>query len=154
MDYDDILNRSWDEIPEPQILPAGDWLVAGANAALVKPTEEGKSLKVLLSYTAKSPVAVDEDKLAELGEYDISTSDLNYTIFVEKASDWDKVRKHLAIAGVPMEGAILNENGKLGFAKAFRGSEVVVELGERSFQNQAGETIWQNSMSKFRTVTE
>jgi hypothetical protein len=154
IDYDDILNRTWEDVPEPVLLPVGDWLIAGKNAALIKPTKEGQSLKVLFSYGAKSPVAVAEDLLEELGDYDITINDLTYTIYLESAADWDKVRKHLALHGVEMTGAILDDNGKLAFNKAFRGAEVVGQVGQRSYENADGDTIWQNSLSKFQAVTE
>ncbi len=34
MDYDDILNRTWDEIPEPKLLPGGGWALKGGNLDL------------------------------------------------------------------------------------------------------------------------
>lgn len=151
MNYDDLLNKSWDEIPEPQLLPGGGWMVEGRNVALVKPKEDGQALKVLFSYKAKEPVAVDEEALAELGEgYDIAMNDLTYTVYVETAADLDKVRKHLAIHGIDVNGGIFGEDGKLSFAKAFRGTEVVATIGQRSYENNAGETVWQNTLSGFQ----
>lgn len=155
MNYDDILNRTWEEIPEPVLLPNGGWLLAGKNAALVKPKDDtGKSLKVLFSYQPKEAVSVRDDDIEALGDYDISINDLQFTIYIETASDWTKVRKHLALHGVEMEGAILDENGKLAFNKAFRGSEVVAEVAQRSYDDANGDTIWQNNLSKFRKVAE
>lgn len=154
MDYDDILNRTWEEIPTPVLLPAGGWLLVGKNAALVKPKEEGKSLKILFSYQAKEPVSVAEDLLEELADYDISINDLSFTVYIETPADWAKVKRHLALAGVEMTGSILDEAGKLAFNKAFRGSEVVAEVGQRSYDDANGDTIWQNSLSKFQKVAE
>jgi hypothetical protein len=154
MDYDDILNRSWDDIPEPKLLPGGNWLMVGKNAALVKPKEEGKSLKILFTFGAKSPVDVAEDLLDELGDYDVTINEVSHTIYLETASDWNKVRKFLALVGIEMEGSILDEAGKLSFNKAFRGSEIVAEVGQRSYDDAAGETIWQNTLAKFQKVAE
>lgn len=152
--YDDLLNRTWDDIPEPVLLPGGGWLLVGKNAALIKPREAGKSLKILYTYGAKQAVSVADDLLEELGDYDITVNELNFTQYIETAADWDKVRRHLALHGVEMEGAILDEAGKLAFNKAFRGAEVVAEIGQRSYDNNDGETIWQNSVAKFQKVTE
>lgn len=154
MDYDDILNRTWEDVPEPELLPAGGWLLVGGNVSLIKPKEDGKSAKILFSYKAKEPVSVADDLLEELGDYDFSINDLNYTVYIENASDWDKVRKHLALSGVEIDNKakIVNEAGKLSFAKAFRGSEVVADVGQRSYENSEGNTIWQNSLSKFAKV--
>lgn len=153
-DYDDILNRTWDDIPEPQLLPNGGWMLSGANVALVKPKEDNQALKVLFSYKAKQPTNVADDLLEELGEYDFTINDLTFTIYVETAADWSKVKKHLAKHGVEVSGALFNEAGKLAFAKAFRGSEVIAEVGQRSYEDAAGETIWQNTLSKFQAVEE
>lgn len=154
MDYDDLLNMTWDGIPEPQLLPDGGWLLTAKNAAFVKSKEADKSHKILYSYSAKAPVAVAEDLLDELGEYDITINDLVYTQYIENAADWDKVRKFVALHGVEMEGALFDSNGKLAFNKKFRGTEVVATVGQRSYDNDAGETIWQNTLSKFQKVTE
>lgn len=153
--YDDILNRTWEDVPEPVLLPGGGWLFKGQSAGLVKPREEGEGkLKVIFNYKAVRPVTVAEDLLDELGDYDFTINDLSFTIFLESAADWDKVRKHLAIHGVEMKGSILDENGKLAFNKAFRDSEVVAEVSQRSYENRDGDTIWQNSLSKFQAVDE
>lgn len=154
MDYDDILNRTWDDIPEPVLLPGGSWLVVGQTAGLVKPKDEGGKLKVLFNLKAKEPVQVAQEELDELGDYDITINDLQYTVYIESAADWDKVRKFLEIFGVEMSGRIVGGDGKLTFAKAFRGAEAVAEVGQRNYTNQDNEVIWQNSLSKFQKVAE
>lgn len=154
LDYEDILNRSWDEVPEPQNLPSGGWLLKGTNVSLVKPREEGQSLKVLFTYKAVKPVSVAEDLLEEMGDYDFSVNDLQFTVYLESAADWNSVRKHLAIHDLSMDGNILDGNGKLAFAKKFRGAEVIAQVGERSYENSVGETVWQNTLSKFQKVAD
>lgn len=154
VDYDDILNRTWDDIPEPVLLPGGAWMVVGKTAGLVKPREEGQSLKVLFNLKAKEPVNVAQEELDELGDYDITINDLQYTVYIESAADWDKVRKFLAVFGVEMSGSILDDKGKLAFAKAFNGAEAIAEIGQRNYENKDGETVWQNTLSKFQKVSE
>lgn len=150
MDYDDILNQTWEDVPEPELIPIGGWLLVGGNVSLIKPKEEGKSAKILFGYKAKEPVSVDADRLDEMGNYDFTINDLNFTIYIENAADWDKVRKHLLLSGVEIDPKekIVNEAGKLSFAKAFRGSEVVAEVGQRTYE-VAGVTKWDNSLTKF-----
>lgn len=155
MDYDDLVNRTWEDIPEPQLLPGGLWLNTGRNAGFMKPREEGQSAKVVFFYKPKEAIQVNEEDLAELGDdYDLSINDLTYTIYIESAADWDKVRKHMALHGVTMSGPLFDENGKLALNKKFKGAEVVAEVGQRSYDNDAGETIWQNTMAKFAKVAE
>lgn len=156
MDYDDLLNRTWDDIPEDKLLPGGQWLVAGRNASLVKPKEDGQSLKVLFNLKAKEPVQVAQEELDELGDYDVTANDLTHTIYVEKPSDWNKVFKFLDTFGVPVDRSdpILNADGKLNFSKAFGGAEAIAEIGQRIFTTKDGETGQANTLSKFQKVEE
>lgn len=154
IDYDDLINRTWEDIPEPELLPNGGWMLEGGNVSLIKPKEKGKSSKVLFSYKAKEPVSVPDDLLEEMGNYDFSINDLNFTIYLENASDWDKVRKHLELHGIELnkKDRLVNEAGKLSFAKDFRGSKVIGDIRDRNYENADGVTIWQNSVSKFQRV--
>lgn len=156
MDYDDLLNRTWDDIPEDKLLPGGGWLVAGRNASLVKPKEDGQSLKVLFNMKAKEPVSVAQEELDDLGDYDVTANDLTYTIYVEKPSDWNKVFKFLDTFGVTVDRSdpILNSEGKLAFSKAFGGAEAIAEIGQRVYQTREGETKQDNTLSKFQKVEE
>lgn len=152
MSYDDIFNQTWEEVPEPQLLPDGGWLLTGANVSFIASQDADKSSKVLFNYKAKSPVSVDEDQLEELGDYDITTNDLSYPIYIENAASWTAVRKHLEKHGIELTGPLFDSNKKLSFAKAFRGSEVIAQLGARTYTNSEGESITQNSVNKFQAV--
>lgn len=154
MDYDDLLNQTWEELPENKNIPAGGWLLKGTNVALIKPKEEDQDLKVLFTYNPKEPISVPQDLLDDMGDYDFTGNDIQFTVYIRRASDWNDVKAHLAKHGVELSGALLNEAGKLAFAKAFRGTEVIADIGERSYQNAAGDTVWQNTASKFQPVVE
>lgn len=154
-DYDDLLNRTWEEIPQEQVLPVGDWLLKGQNAAFIKPKDESQSPKVLFSYTAQQPVEVDEDELNELSEsgYDIEITKLSFTIFINDASSWHDVKAHLEAHGLTMEGKIFDDKGKLAFNKAFRKSQVVAYLEQDHWEDKVTKkTKWRNSLSNFRPV--
>lgn len=153
MDYDDILNATWEGMPTEVVLPAGAWVLRGENAAFVRPKEEGKKAKVLFSYKAVAPVeGVDTSSLPD--DYDISINNLTFTIFIETAKDWDQVRKHLAKHGVAVTGALFDERGKLAFNKAFRGTEVVANLEQDNYENAQHEVIWQNKLSGFQRAED
>ena len=156
MDYDDIYNETWDELPVEKTLPDGGYRLAGANAAWVKPRDENGKAKVLFSYTAKEPLTVDPEVLEEaLGDnYDLSMNNLTLTFFIEGPKDWQAVKKHLTIHGIEVTGPLFDENKKLSFAKAFRSSEVVAQVGHRFYQNNSGENVEQNTLSKFQPVSE
>lgn len=152
MDYDDLYNATWENIPEAVNLPDGGYLVKGVSVGFIKPREEGKSGKVLFTYNAKQPVSVDEDALADLPTgYDLETNDLNYTIWISKPSDWNDVRSHLALHGVEIAGPIF-VNGKLAFAKDFRGSEAIAQVTTTFYENNAGETVPQQNLKSFQRV--
>lgn len=155
-DYDDLLNMTWGDIPDDLILPDGKWLVRGGNAALVKPRDEKQSLKVLFNYVAKEPVEVDDDLLEEMGDVELDQADLTYTIYIEKPKDWKKVFKHLAIHGIEMEEGenLFTPEGKLAFAKKFKGTTAVAVVGHRSWQDANGDTQVGNSLSGFSKVDE
>ena len=150
--YDDILNATWDDIPVEHVLPTGGWLLRGDNAAFIRPKEEGKKAKVLFTYKAVQPTeTVRAEDLEELPEgYDLSINNLQHQVFIESAADWDNVRKHLAKHGITLTGNLFDERGKLAFNKAFRGSEIVANLDQDNYQNDAGETIWKNKLNNFQ----
>lgn len=153
-DYDDILNATWEDLPVAQLLPVGNWLLKGSNVAFIKAKTEDEKSKVLFTYKAHSPVNVADDLLEELGDYDITINDLQLQVYIENATDWANVRKQAELGGVKVEGKLFDDAGKLAFAKAFRGSEVVAEVGQRNYTNRDGDVIWQNSVAKFQRVTE
>jgi hypothetical protein len=146
--YEDLLDKSFDEIPEPQVLPVGSWRLEGRNATFQAPKEAGKSATVLFVYKAKEPMDdVDEDELAKLGEdYDYGLKPIFVRIWLESGADFDKVRKHLKNHGISLEGGksikdILKED--------FRGTEVIASLDKRSFVNGVGEEQEENTATMF-----
>lgn len=155
-DYDDILNRSWEEIPSEQVLPIGHWVVRAKNAAFIRPKEEGKHSQVFFSYVAYQPTDdVDEAELEELvnSGYDISITRLSHTIFIETAADWSKVKDHLASHGLTMSGKIFDDKGKLAFNADFRKTEVTAYLDQDHWEDKVTKkTKWKNTLSDFKPV--
>lgn len=152
MDYDDILNATWEDIPEPKTLPDGGWLLKGRSVAWILPKKEEDSAKVLFGYKPKSPVSVDDEALEALGaDYDLEMNDLNFSILIKSAADWNKVKKHLEIAGIELDGPLFGEDGKLAFAKAFKGTEVVAQVTTQHYE-QNGEAKTGQNLSKFQAV--
>lgn len=155
VDYDELINRTWEDVPEPELLPEGGWLLVGTNVGLVKPKKEGDKLRILWSYKPKEPVAVAQELLDELGDYDFTVNTLTFTQWIEAPSDWDEVRKHAHKHGFEIDPkARIVENGKLSFSKAFRGSEVVADVGQKPFTRSSGESTMENTLSKFQAVEE
>ncbi len=80
-DYEQILNRSWDEIPVSQVLPVGTYRLKSGGATYMEAKEAGKNDCVLFPYTPVEPQEdVDADALAELGEYDITQNKVFFRV--------------------------------------------------------------------------
>lgn len=147
--YQDILKRSWDDIPEPKLLPTGSWLLKGKNVAVFPPREEGQAMRVGFFYEAKEPMDdVSADELASLGsDYSYAENDIVKQFFINRNKDWDSVRKHLALHGIETEGKTQDET-----FKAFKNSEVVAYLGTKTFTTGQGETKTDNDPTSFAKV--
>ncbi len=147
--YADILNRSWDSIPKPKLLPVGSWLLKGKNVAMFAPKEEGQSTRVAFFYEAREPMDdVSETELRELGDdYSYSENDIVKQFFINRNKDWDNVRRHLELHGVSTEG-----KSQADTFKEFQGSEAIAYLGTKTFTNAAGQTITDNDPTSFAKV--
>lgn len=148
-DYGDILDKVWGDIPEPSTLPNGSWLLKGRNASYVAPKDDTQNGKVLFFYTPQEPTDdVDAEELAALGEdYDITENQITYTIWIEFGKDWDKVRQHLAKHGVEDSTVSIRDS-----LKAFKGTQVVAQVGTRTYTDRNGETQVENTASSFTAV--
>ncbi len=162
-DYESIGDTSWDDIPEPKTLPNGPWLLQGKNAKRMKGRDaddehEASSPYVLFFYKAVEPLAeVDDAELAALGDdYDVSTNDLSFRIYIETKADFRKVLTHLAKHEIVPEKS--EETGKMesidATLKRFRKSKVIGVLKSRTFKDKTGELHTDNSISAFYTEKE
>lgn len=152
-DYGDILDRTFEDLPEDKLLPGGSWLLKGRSAGYSAPREEGKNGKVLFFYIPQAPMeGVDTAELEALGpDYDVSENQIVFTIWIEFNRDWRKVENHLRVHGTYDPTKSIKEN-----FKAFRGSEVVAHLDTRTYERKAPdgtkESVTENSASNFRSV--
>ncbi len=72
-DYEEILNKSWDEIPVSQVLPVGSYRLKSGGANIMEAKSDDKNDCVLFIYTPVEPLEdVDADAMAELGDDDIT----------------------------------------------------------------------------------
>lgn len=145
---EEILNRSWNEIPVPKLLPVGSYLLKGRNASYVNGKDE-QSPKALFFYVPKEAMDdVDGAALDELGaDYDFNANQIVYTMWLETPQNWDAMRQHLAKHGITTEDRSLKET-----LKDFKGTEVIAYLNTRNFQNRAGETVTENNPTAFVKV--
>lgn len=145
-DYEDILNRSWDDIPEPQLLPDGNWRLKLRNATYQEAKSADKSPVVLFVYTPVEPLDdVDADRLEELGaEYDFTLNRLFQRFYVENGRDWATVKRHVAKHGVDTTGRSIKES-----LEVLKGSTIIGFLAATTYTNAAGEQVRDNEIKNF-----
>jgi hypothetical protein len=150
-DYEEILNKSWDEIPSPQVLPVGSYRLKVKGASYKEAKSSGTNDYVLFVYQAVEPLEdVDADALAELGDYDISQNTLFFRIWIEAYADWDDVRKHVVKHGIEL---VPGETPKETLAR-MKGAVVIAWLDQRTYENKAGDTVEDNDPMQFAPVSD
>lgn len=148
--FADIAEQQWNDIPEPKLLPEGTYLLRGTNVSYFPADKENdKSARVVFFYETKEAMDdVPESKLKELGEgYDFANNDIAQQFFINRAKDWDRVRKHLSAHGIDVDGKTMPET-----FEEFRGTEVLAHLVQDEYVNHAGVPITQNKPTLFEKV--
>ena len=150
-DYADILKRSWDDIPVPQLLTTGSWRMKVKNAKYMEPKAADQNPFVLFVYSPMEPLAdVDEDAILEMGDYDPSQNRVFFTIWLETASDWDTLRNHIRKHGIDTTGRSPEDT-----LKAIKGTEIIAYLDRETYTPKGGgDTVEKNVPSKFAPVDE
>ncbi len=149
--YDDILDKSFDDLQDDKLLPLGNWMLRLRNAAFLPPRQEGQSARVLFFYTPVEPTGdVDVDELEALGEdYDYSENQIVFQVWIEGNRSWRDVLTHLKKhAGVDFTVGSIREVLK----KGIKGSEVIAELDERTYENSFGDLVSENNAKAFRPI--
>ncbi len=149
--YDDILDRSFDDLQDDKLLPGGLWVLRLRNAHYMAPREEGQSAQILFFYKPVEPTDdVDTDELEALGEdYDYTENQIVFKVWIEGGRSWKDLQRHIKKhAGVDWDLPSIREVIKTGV----KGSEVVARLGERTFENNFGELVAENVASDFRAM--
>jgi hypothetical protein len=124
-DYDDILDRSFDDIPMPKDLPLTSFNAVCDGVSFVKPKKEDGNPKVLFFFKMTSPVeALDDDVMAELGtDYDFNLNRYARGVWIGEGRDWKTVLEILHTIGVDTEDKTVKEA-----MKSAAGHEAVVKL--------------------------
>lgn len=147
--YDDILNRSWDNMPTAALLPVGSWVLTARNGVYLPPKDKTNA-RVIFFYKAQEPMDdVDADALAEMGittgEYDLGLNEIAYTIWIEGPRDWAKVKEHLELLNVDTSGGLTLKES----FKAVKGANVVAFLDQSSFKRRDGTPVDENKPTSF-----
>lgn len=149
--YSDLLNRSWDDIPQPKLLPEGTWLLKVRNVSYFpKNDEKNQPERVAFFFEAKEPMDdVDGSELTALGkDYDYAINDVVKQFSIFRPKDWNDVRSLLGLMGIESKGASQAET-----FKAAKGHEVFGFLQRSVFTTKAGETKEDNSVASFMAAS-
>lgn len=148
--YEDILERSWDEIPSNVVLPVGSYRLKASGANYIKPKSAEQNPQILFTYTVKEPLEdVDPEEIAQLSSEDITGKKVFHKVWLETGADWDSVRKHMSLLGIAIEGRTLKES-----FKDVKGHEVIAYLGVKTFKTRSGETVTDNQPEQFAAVED
>lgn len=149
-EYADILKKSWDDIPKPMLLPNGSWRLRARNAKYVPAKAVDQNPYALFVYAPMEPLTdVDEDAVAELGEYDPAQNRIFNRIWLETAADWDGLRNHIRKHGVDTSGRSPEET-----LAAIKGTEIIAFLDRETYTDGAGESKEQNVAKNFAPVDD
>lgn len=149
-EYAEILKKSWDDIPKPQLLPNGSWRMRARNAKYMEAKAADQNPFALFVYAPTEALSdVDEDALAEMDDYDPSQNRVFARIWLETAADWDALRNHIRKHGIDTSGRSPEET-----LKAVKGTEIIAFLDRETFTDGAGEVREQNVASKFAPVDD
>lgn len=150
--YDDILDRSWSEMPKALNLPLGTYELEGRNASFLKAdTDKNLNARVLIFDKVIQPMEdVDEDAIRALGEnYDFTNNEVVTTIWLEKDVDWDEVNQNLQKRGLDTDSMTLRES-----LKAVKGTRVLAYLNQGTFTTRSGEVKTENRATSFAAVSD
>ena len=149
-DYNEMLNRSWDEIPETRTLPVGSWLLEGRNIVYMEKSGTTNA-RALLFYKPLEPMTdVNVKELEALGkDYDLSNNDVVATFWLERNKDWEALREHLELHGINTKG-----KPQIETFKAFKGSKIVSYLDVKNFKTKTGAMKEDNEPVSFARFEE
>lgn len=147
MSYAELLEKSWNEIPQVQVLPAGTYLLKCRGASFKEPAD-GNPYFMFVYEVVSALDDVDPAALEELGsDYDLSSNRIYYKIWVETVTDLDKGRAHIAKHGVDTTSGSPKES-----LKAVKGQLINAYLGIKHFTDRTGELRTDNDPIAFTPV--
>ena len=146
VNYQDILNESWDNIQEVVTLPIGSWMLRTRNASIQPPKTEGGNPSALFVYEPQEPMNdVDQAALDQLGaDYNYSENRIFHRIWLETGADKDRLRQHITKHGVDLTGMTIGES-----LKAVKGTVVIAYLTQKLVTLKSGETRPENEAQNF-----
>lgn len=135
--YAEVLNRAWDDIPQPKNLPDGSWLLRLKNVGFFAGDKE-KETYDRVTFFVEPREAMDDvrpEDITALGEdYDLSNSDFPVQVTIFRDRDWQKVLKILGFFNVKPEKG----ESQIDTFKRATGAEAIGYVTTRRYQNKQG----------------
>lgn len=151
--YEDLLKKSYDELPEEKNLPVGTWRLRGRSAGFMKPNSPDQNARCVFFYVPQEPMDnVSPDALSEITEEDIANAEVTATFWIEKPKHLRAVVDHMEKHGIEVEKGVPLGEAIMAGMKKFKGCEVLAHLDIRTFQNRDGGTETENKPSQFTAI--
>lgn len=149
VNYSDVLEDGWDNIPEPKLLPTGGWRIRCRNAMFMAPKSADQKPQVLFFVEAQEPNEdVSDESLKEFGSDDYSQADLAVRIFIEKPKDWHRVKTTLAAFGIDVSDYKTRKEA----LAACKDRDANCMIGVRSYVDRMGQPRTDNTVSALSAI--
>lgn len=162
MDYTDLLSRSWDEMPDPVLLPVGRWEFE-CKGVSHKEGQGDNSPNFMFVYVPKRPTDdVDEEVLEALaesqgGELDYSGNRIFKRMYYSDGNELRRVRDHmLKHQGFRMPAGSIQDhidNPKV-LSAALNGTTVLAYMEQRAYTTTEGEAREVNELGRVVAVDD
>lgn len=148
VNYEKIMGRSFNELPEPEPLPDGKYLLKGRFASAFEWTSKEGDEGARISVTYEAVKAADADTAASINGMDVKGKPVESTFYVTNEEEERKVWDALAKIGIAGE-----DYDNLGDAlKAVRGLTVIGTVRTRHFETKDGAPAFRNFAVKTEPV--
>lgn len=147
-DFENIMTRTWDEIPEPSLYPTGTWRLRIVSSFKGE-DDNGHDTFTFYFVGVEALNDVDPGELAEAQE-GLDGVRVQNRFVIESVADLDKMRKFLTMAGVDTRGLTPEES-----AKEAKGHELLGYIRTKSYQSKkTGKTETINTVAQFAPVDQ
>lgn len=149
MDYESILNKSYDDAPKDVLFDeaAGSYELTARQAKIWPPREEGKSPRLSVTYEVGEPQEdVDMQAYDALDREAVKATEVQKEFFMKTANDFKRIDKFIRAHGVDPAGKKWDD-----VLKELRKTKVIGVVQTRSYSKD-GETEIVNTVTEVRPL--
>lgn len=144
--HESVLDTVMSEVPAPKPVATGTWKLKAQNAKFMEASGEKPDIVVVKYVPAEPGEDVDQDELAD-GSW--KGAPLWQRFRIEGPRDLYSLTRFFEKHGIDMSGRRLRDAIAI-FNKAK--PEIFAQVGIRTYQNDLGEDVLQNTLSGFTAV--